>query len=981
MEDLREDLARGEVLVVVGTGVSIQATGNAACAEWNGLILDGIEHAAGTGLLTKSAANALRSRLKKKSVEERLGVAQKVSEALGAPNGEFRRWVRESVGELEVKDAAILDAVHALGAPIATTNYDGLLTRRRGIQHVPWTDVPAAQEILRRRREAVLHLHGCFDHPDSVILGTRSYQTLLASHGAQAVQQAITASRTLLFIGCGDGLSDPNFGALLEWSAAAFGTAIFRHYCLCLKKERKALQKRRPAGERLFYVEYGDKYEDLAPFLHKLAPHKPTTALPSPGYCFGREHEVEEVVTALLAKNPQPLPILGGPGMGKTTIALKALHDKRVAARFRERRWFVRCDGVKTRVELAAAIARALDLPITANVELAMLVALANAPAALVLDNAETPLDADNAQVEELLSILVTIESLALVVTIRGLKRPRGVPWMPDTEAERLTDSAAAEVFVAVSGKRQFATDPDLSRLLVALDGVPLAITLMGRYAELFDSLEPVWSRWKTKRTAMLKDGEEPDRLRNIAVSYELSIGVLSAAARRMLSVLAMLPDGVAGRDLERVFTNPDDATDELRRRALVFDEGQRLRMRAPLREYVATEHPPDPADERRGVDHYLALASSEGRKIGSVGGAEAVARLAPEVANVESMLAKSVSASDDALAGGIYGWAELMRFTGLGSTGPIQQIAANAVAAMRLKVAARSFQSLGVITLVRSDYDTGRTSYEQALTLFQKIGDVLGEASCIKGLGDIALERSGHDIARTSYEQALTLFQKIGDVLSEASCIKGLGDIALRRSEHASARARYEQALPLYQHVGYVLGEASCIRNLGDIALRCSDHDTARASYEQALPLYRQVGDVLGEANCIWSLGEIALSRAEQDSARARYEQALSLYQQVGSVLGEANCILNLGDIASAEGARDDAESKHRAALALYERIADPYSIGFTHHRLARLAMDDTSRTTHVTAARDAWRSIKRDDLVAQFLDAEFGSEQRVEV
>ena len=32
-------------------------------------------------------------------------------------------------------------------------------------------------------------------------------------------------------------------------------------------------------------------------------------------------------MTALLADNPQPLPILGGPGMGKTTIALKALHE------------------------------------------------------------------------------------------------------------------------------------------------------------------------------------------------------------------------------------------------------------------------------------------------------------------------------------------------------------------------------------------------------------------------------------------------------------------------------------------------------------------------------------------------------------------------------------------------------------------------------------------------------------------------------
>src|SRR5215213_4811496 len=150
VEDLRVDLALGEVLVVVGTGVSIQATGNADCARWDGLILNGIEHAVQTNLLSESAATRLRNRLNKKTTKDFLAVAQAVSKALGAPDGgEFRRWLAETVGSLEVKARTLIDAIHALGAPIATTNYDDLLTRGRGIEHVPWTDVAAAQEILR----------------------------------------------------------------------------------------------------------------------------------------------------------------------------------------------------------------------------------------------------------------------------------------------------------------------------------------------------------------------------------------------------------------------------------------------------------------------------------------------------------------------------------------------------------------------------------------------------------------------------------------------------------------------------------------------------------------------------------------------------------------------------------------------------------------------------------------------------------------
>jgi tetratricopeptide (TPR) repeat protein len=929
VEDLRAELARGEVLVVVGTGVSIQATGGAdARATWDGLIADGIEHCVGTSLLTHDDAQALRERLKKGSVDERLGVAQAISKSLLAPHGgEFRRWLGETVGKLELKDRSIVDAIHALGAPIATTNYDDLLTRGRGIEHVPWTDVAAAQAVLRRDRHAVLHLHGCFDHPESIILGGESYQTLLDSRGAQAIQQALAAHHSLLFIGCGDGLSDPNLGALLKWIAEAFGKTEYRHYRLCRASEHK------PPEERLFHVPYGDDFKDLVPFLRALAPGKPVFALPNPGYCFGREREVEEVVTALIADKPQPLPILGGPGMGKTTIALKALHDRRVAERFGTRRWFVRCDGVKTRAELAVAIARMLDLPITPDIEPAVLASLATAPAALVLDNGETPLDGDGRGVEEFLSILATIETLALVVTIRGHKRPRGVPWIPDIEAERLTDDAAAKVFVAVSGKRQFATDPDLPRLLVNLDGVPLAITLMGRYAELFDSLEPVWSKWKAKRTAMLKDGEEPDRLRNIAVSYELSIGVLGAAARRLLSVLAMLPDGVAHQDLEGVFADADDAPTELRQRALVFDDAGRVRMRAPLREYVAAAHPPEQADERRVVDYYLGVAGNQGAKVGQVGGAEAVARLTPEVANVEAMLEISFGASDATLGHAVYGWSRLMAYWGVGSMEPIERISAKVLSAGRRNLAASSFRCLGNIAFSRSDLHRAREHYEQALQLFQQMTDAGGEAHCILSLGDIALERADYVVARRHYEQALPLYQQISDVLGEANCIVSLGDIALERVDYAAAHEYYEQALPLFQ----------------------------------------QVGDVQGEANCIKGLGDVALNSADWRTARRRYEQALLIYRRTGSMLGEANCIQRLGDIACDEGARDNAESKHLQALALYERLGEPYSIGRAHVRLARLATDDVTRVAHVNAARAAWRSIKRDDLVAD-LDEEFG-------
>ncbi len=61
--------------------------------------------------------------------------------------------------------------------------------------------------------------------------------------------------------------------------------------------------------------------------------------------------------------------------------------------------------------------------------------------------------------------------------------------------------------------------------------------------------------------------------------------------------------------------------------------------------------------------------------------------------------------------------------------------------------------------------------------------------------------------------------------------------------------------------------------------------------------------------------------------------------------------------------------------SLLLYQRIPEPYSIGMTNRRLARLSSVPAERNSHLSAARDAWQSIDRPDLLKE-LHAEFGED-----
>ena len=701
--------------------------------------------------------------------------------------------------------------------------------------------------------------------------------------------------------------------------------------------------------------------------------------LPAAPDLVGREGEVGSLAAGWLAVPPEPVAVLGAPGIGKSTICLAALHDARVAERFGARRWFVRCDGAQSAQDVLSGLAAEMGVTgggaAGGGVAGRVRAALGAGPAVVVLDNFETPWAADPLPVEELLRAVASVPRVGVAVTSRGTGRPAGLRWRDFAMVSPLPLADARRLFLAVAGP-DAAADPRLDGLLAELDGVPLAVELMAYAAQGQADLGEVAARWRAERTGMLARMGGERRELSVAVSVEASVTapLMTPAGRRLVSLLGVLPDGVARQDLTALLPGGGlAAAAVLRQLGLAFGEGDRLRTLAPVREHVAAAHPPEAADLDRAIGHYARLAATTGGRVGRSGGAEAAARLQADTGNIAAMLERAAAGGRiQELADAVYGLAEYWRFTGF--TQPaLAVLAGQAIEAHGTPLQqARTWSALGTLAADRSDHDGARARYEQALPLFRQAGDVVGEANCIKGLGNIALARSDHDGARTRFEEALPLYRQARDVLGEANCIRSLGAIALERSDHDGARARFEQALPLYRQAGEVLGEANCIRRLGAIALERSDHDGARARFEEALPLYRQAGSVLGEANCIKGLGDIALARSDHDGARTRFEEALPLYRQARDVLGEANCIQGLGDIALARSDHDGARARFEEALPLYRAIPDPYSIGWAMICLAGLEPAGSERTRYWQGARQEWTSIGREDLI-ESIKAEF--------
>jgi formylglycine-generating enzyme required for sulfatase activity len=271
--DLCDLIAQNEAVLVVGTGVSVAASGNAPTASWPGLLRSGVDWCGtlNAELLTSGWMARQRAAIAEGTTQEMIAAADLIAGELNsqAP-GEFTKWLEDTVGTLRLKDRAVLDALIALGLPFTTTNYDHLIEQATGLPAVSWLDSVKVEKVLHGREKGVLHLHGKYDQPDSVVLGIKSYETVKNDAHAQAVLTSLRMTKSLLFVGCGDGLSDPNFGNFLTWTRAAFPGSIFRQYCLVRESERAKLQAQHPLTERIVFLSYGQEFTDLAPFLKKL---------------------------------------------------------------------------------------------------------------------------------------------------------------------------------------------------------------------------------------------------------------------------------------------------------------------------------------------------------------------------------------------------------------------------------------------------------------------------------------------------------------------------------------------------------------------------------------------------------------------------------------------------------------------------------------------------------------------------------------
>jgi len=984
--DLRQAIADGSAVIVVGCGVSIAASGGAEAAQWVGLLRKGATLCRDLGERSSAWLDRQLHAINSGDVREMISAAERITEALGGPTGgEFQRWLAETVGSLEVYDPGVIEAIRDLRVPILTTNYDTLIEDVTGADTVTWQDASRILSILNARDlDSVVHVHGCWKRPDSVVFGDLSYAKVTGDPGLQAALHAAYAMRSLVFVGFGAGLGDPNFASLFAWVEGALAGARHRSFRLVDVDAVDTGSGSTLLEKRLAQVHYGRR-EDLGKFLRGMSPPAAAGGMSPPAAverrnrslprsvhpriervrCIGRDAERDAVVVNLLVKDAAIL-ILGSSGIGKTTLALAAMSDERVIRAFRDRRYVVRCEAATSAQDVWRELAGLTGIGFSESLEElreAVLSFLESASAVVVLDNLEAPWIVDLSGTEGLVESLGTT-GVTLVVTFNGRVRPFFRGWTHAIELEPLSLDDSRALFLGLTGAK-FADDPRLLSLLDGLGGLPLAIELLAYRATSEPDLVRVSILWERDKTSLLKRQGGAGRQDSLADALNLSIAGprLNDEARDALSTLAMLPSGMAHGDLGWLGDDGETAISDLRAVGLVQDRNGRSCLLPPVREHVVRAHQPSRAAAERLETLYLELISATAGDLGTKRGGAALTRFSAEAENCAAMLRRAARGPRRTVASDIIGtYGECLVKVGRPDIETVNVVLAVARSEGDRSGTARALAVLGQLARLRGDLREAFTVYESALAEFEAAGDDAGRGRCLRGLGDVA--RMSGDVVRAErlygeswriaahagdteglkgslfslgaiaytkgdvrralvlYTRALRAARAVTAFVVEASCLRAMGDMARHAGLADDARALYTGALGILDELGNTVGEASCIQSMAHLNMTAGRVSEATSQHEKALSLYRHVGHRTGEASSLHALGTVAIASQDYDRGLSLCQRALDVYSNAGHRAGEAACLKSLGDIELALGQQPSAEVAYRKAYDLYRDL-----------------------------------------------------------
>lgn len=217
-----------------------------------------------------SIQNAIDKKLSIGTTESLIETADIMLEELKNCN-KYNDFMSSTVGSTKSLNPELIETaklINRCGDLFTTTNYDVSIEDATGLEPITYNSSGEILNIIKKQsRNKVVHLHGAFCpdlNIDDIIANTEQYNNIVNNQGAQFIQNLI-GTYPIIVVGCGGTVGDPNLKNFLQFSKKYLNLNIPYFYLYCKKDSLDLIP------ENFIPICYGENYEDLPFFMHKIA--------------------------------------------------------------------------------------------------------------------------------------------------------------------------------------------------------------------------------------------------------------------------------------------------------------------------------------------------------------------------------------------------------------------------------------------------------------------------------------------------------------------------------------------------------------------------------------------------------------------------------------------------------------------------------------------------------------------------------------
>jgi len=617
---------------------------------------------------------------------------------------------------------------------------------------------------------------------------------------------------------------------------------------------------------------------------------------PPPRACFGRDELIERIIGH--AENLAPIALIGAGGIGKTSVALAVLHHDRIKERFGDDRRFIRCDQFPaSRANFLGRLSKAIGAGVENPEDMTPLRPhLSSKEMVITLDNAESILDPRGVNAGEIFAVveeLSQFSNICLCITSRITTIPADCRRL---DVPTLVMDAARSAFYHIYGNDE---RPDLiNDILKQLDFHPLSVTLLATvgHHNKWDA-DRLAMEWKQRQTDVLRT----EHSKSLAATIELSLASpmfleLGSDARDLLGVVAFFPQGVYENNLDWLFSRRNtfsrlfstisdrlfpanserkDTFDKFCVLSLAYRSNGFITMLAPLRDYFCPKNPESSSLLRTTKKRYFHRLSASFNPDSNPNFGE-TRWITSEDVNVEHLLDifTSIDANSDKV------WEACTNFMKhlywhkprLVVLGPkIEGLPDDHRSKPRcLFDLSRLFERVG-------NQVERKRLLTHTLQLWREWGDYRCVALILRRLSDANRSMGLREEGIQQAKKALEIFERLGDTVEQAYCLKVLAWLLWEDKQLDAAGEAASRSINLLPDKGERFSVCESHHLLGNIYRSKGEREKAISHFEVALGIASSFN---WHGQLFWihhSLAQLFLGEDRFDDAHTHIEQAKS--------------------------------------------------------------------------------------------------------